>query len=141
MKQALLSFCGLALAFFAGKSLLGYTAVYNIAYGALAAMAFVVAFTFLWLWWVRATPLALGMAFSWLGAGGVIGWWWIYSLANAPVWMHQNPALFLFLAAYLVGAFQHFTVMRQTMAVNAVAYWLGLLGLLLGVVGLAFGAQ
>jgi hypothetical protein len=64
-------------------------------------MAALIAATFLWLWWVRATPLALGMALSWSGVALVA--------AADPVL--PLPALPLLTS----GAILHFAVMRRSM--------------------------
>lgn len=123
MKQAIALF-GLATAALATSHVLfGYDVTYDIAYGVLASIALVIASTFLWLWWVRATPLALGMAFSWAGAALVLGWWWAYSLLGQPRVMVEHPALFAAVAAYLVGATMHLRVMQSTMRVSVAAFW------------------
>jgi hypothetical protein len=64
-------------------------------------MAALIAATFLWLWWVRATPLALGMALSWSGV----------ALVAATDSALPLPALPLLTA----GAILHFAVMRRSM--------------------------
>jgi hypothetical protein len=101
----------------------GYALVYQLAYGAVSAMAVVISVTFLWLWWARATPLALGMAFSWAGAGLVMGWWWVFNLRGGPEGMVQHPVLFVFVAAYLVGAALHFQVIQRTVGAPHALFW------------------
>ena len=93
------------IAVFEGSDILfGYDLSYRVGYGAFALLALVIAGTFFWLWAQRATPLALGMVFSWSGAACLMGWWWLYSLLGAPVWMQDNPLLFIFLSVYLMGS-------------------------------------
>lgn len=94
---------------------LGYEAAYEISYGAFTLMAAMVSLTFLWLWMVRATPLAMGMAFGWAGAASVMGWWWVYHILGGPAPMRQNPALFLCLSVYFVGAVLHFSVIGRSL--------------------------
>ncbi len=137
MKQAIVLFGCVAGALFLSHWTLGYRVTYDIAYGVLASVALVIAGTFAWLWWVRATPLALGMAFSWAGAALVIGWWWAYSLLGAPRVMIEHPALFAAVAAYLVGATLHLRVMQNTMRVSVTLFWVpigAIVALVLGVV-------
>lgn len=107
---------------------LGYEATYAITYGAFALMAAMVSLTFMWLWRVRATPLAGGMAFSWAGAASVIGWWWAYNYLSRPAVMHENAALFLCLATYFVGAFMHFAVIGRSLGLNRMLWMLPVAG-------------
>ena len=81
MKQAFVLMTLIALALQMGYQWAGYEVVYQIGYGAITLMGLMISLTFLWLYVVRATPLALGMAYSWSGASLVLGWWWI-CLAN-----------------------------------------------------------
>ena len=73
------------------RLIFGYDLAYQMAYGAISAMAVLISATFFWLWWQRATPLALGMGFSWAGAGMVMGYWWVHNLLDRPDWMDENP--------------------------------------------------
>lgn len=93
---------------------LGYTITHQIAFGAVTVIALVIAVTFLWLWRVRATPLALGMVFSWTGGALILGWWWINQLLGRPEAMRDSPILFVFLAFYIGGAILHFVVIQGT---------------------------
>lgn len=86
----------------------GYQVAYQLGYGMLTAMAVMISFTFAWLYAKKLTPLALGMAVSWLGAALVMGWWWVFSWTGSPDWMRQSPLLLGFLSFYLVGAGFHF---------------------------------
>lgn len=119
MKQALGLFIVVASGLFWADVWWGYQAAYEIGYGALSIMAVVIAGTFLWLWHVRATPLALGMAFSWIGAASVMGWWWIYNVLERPTVMIENEWLFVFLSAYFVGAGLHFSVVERSFGLRS----------------------
>ena len=93
MIQAITMFLTIATGFLTGASVFGHEAVYRLAYGALTLMAAMISLTFLWLWARRATPLALGMSFSWAGAASVLGWWWVYRLLDQPRAMLENQAI------------------------------------------------
>jgi len=118
MKQAIGFFIVVGSGLFWADVVLGYQAAYEIGYGALSIMAVLISGTFMWLWHVRATPLALGMAFSWLGAASVLGWWWIYNVFERPIGMVQNEMLFVFLSAYFVGAGLHFEAVQRSFGVQ-----------------------
>lgn len=126
MKQAISGF----LLPFAALSLLsarsGYAAAYLVGYGVLTLMALWVAMTFLWLWLERATPLALGMAFSWAGAALIMGWWYLYALLDRPEWMTQNSLLFVPLAIYITGAVIHSRVIWAAIVADDRAHWVPL---------------
>lgn len=110
------------IAVFEGSDILfGYDLSYRVGYGAFAFLALVIAGTFFWLWAQRATPLALGMVFSWSGAACLMGWWWLYSLLGAPVWMQDNPLLFIFLSVYLMGAVLHLEVIGRSLSMHKFA--------------------
>lgn len=118
MKQALLLLIGVSLTFGLAHAWLGYDAAYQIGYGALTMMAMLISVTFLVLWLSRATPLALGMAFSWAGAASVLGWWWLYNLLERPAPMVESQILFGFLSLYFVGAILHFVVMQRSFGLS-----------------------
>lgn len=102
------------LTFFTSFSVLGYRTTYLIGYGAFTLMAATISMTFVWLWMRRATPLAMGMAFSWAGAASVMGWWWLYNAFHAPTWMQDSQFLFPFLSVYFLGAVLHFEVIARS---------------------------
>lgn len=118
MTKPVLLALGLIFAFEVADALFGYHATYQVGYGAFGVLALVIAATFLWLWVQRATPLALGMVFSWIGASGVMAWWWLFSILKAPVWMQDNPILFVFLSIYLMGAVLHLEVIGRSFALS-----------------------
>ena len=109
-KDAALLFAGIALALLTAHRHLGYAQAHALGYGAVVVLAAVISASFAWLWRARATPLALGMAVSWAGAGGVMAWWWAARLLGHPAMMTEARALFLLLALYLTGAALHLRV-------------------------------
>ncbi len=120
MRHALLLLAVTVTAFMTISVTFGYDRAIAIAYALVAAMAMSISGTFFWLWRERATPLALGMGFSWIGTAGVLGWWWTYRLLDRPEVMIENPALFAFVAAYFVGAVLHFQVVGRSLGRRAV---------------------
>ena len=115
MKKALLLLGAVAGLFISLRYAIGYDRALVIAYGAVIALALSISVTFFWLWLVRATPLALGMGFSWAGTTGVLGWWWLYRLLDRPEAMTENITLLGFVSAYFVGAILHFRVMGRSL--------------------------
>ena len=106
MRQALGLVGGAAVALAFLVAMLGPGRMAATGFAAVAAMAALIAATFLWLWWVRATPLALGMALSWSGV----------ALVLAGLAMDAGAALPLLALPFLgVGAALHFAVMRRSM--------------------------
>lgn len=132
MKQALALLLAIGAAFFALNGTIGYEKTYAIAYGMITVMAVVISGTFFWLWRRRATPLALGMSFSWAGAASVLGWWWLYQVLHQPAFMVKHAGLFTFLAIYSAGAVMHVIVMHRSMGLNV---WLVILPGALGFAG------
>ncbi len=128
MKQAFMLLILLVGLFQLGHLLLGYQLVYQVAYGAITLMALMIAATFLWLFMVRATPLALGMAYSWAGAGFVLGWWWYFKLLGHPEVLRESPVLFNFLPFYFVGAVLHFAVIHRSFGLHGAAFLLPVIG-------------
>lgn len=97
----------------------GYQAAYSVAYGVVVTLALSMSATFFWLWRERATPLALGMGFSWAGTSGVMGWWWLYHRLGEPQIMVENELLFLFVSSYLIGGILHFQVIIRSLGLRA----------------------
>jgi hypothetical protein len=139
MRQAILLFLAVAGLFQVGNLVLESPAMQDIAQGATALVALIIAVTFLWLWARRTTPLALGMALSWAGAGLMLGWWWAYGVMDRPAAMLASPVLLHFLALYAVGAVLHLSVIARSfdlpergmvlpMLVAAAAAWAASLG-------------
>lgn len=122
MKQALALLAVVVAVMDLSYRIAGYQAVFVVAYGAIALMALMIAATFLWLWFERATPLALGMAYSWSGIGLVTGWWWLFNLMGQPVWATDHPGLFAVLALYVVGAVLHFSVIHRSFGFHGASF-------------------
>lgn len=115
MKQAFALIALITAALLVAYRLLGYETTYHIAYGTITVMGLVIAGTFVWLWIMRATPLALGMVFSWTGGALVMAWWWAHQLLGRPEEMWASPVLFIFLAFYIAGAILHLVVIQGTL--------------------------
>ena len=122
MRHALLLLFLATLAILGLDRAFGYDTARAIAYGAVIPMGAMIAATFLWLWAMRATPLALGMAFSWAGTTAVFAWWWIFAALGAPEALATAPVLFPFVALHLVGAILHFHVLERSMALRPGAF-------------------
>jgi hypothetical protein len=105
-----------------GRALAGDGAILLIVYGAIALMALMIAATFLWLWFERATPLALGMAYSWAGAALFAGWWWVYTLSGGAPWAYLPQGSFLIQGLSLVGALLHFAVIHRSFGYHGVSF-------------------
>ncbi|WP_417280160.1 hypothetical protein [Celeribacter sp.] len=131
MKQVMTLY-GLVLAA-AGMAVaaLGLEQALLLAYGAISLMALMISATFLWLWQVRATPLALGMSLSWAGSGLTIGWWWAMQIAQSPVWGMEAAVLFLFLSLLIAGAVLHFSVIQGSFGLSGLTFLWPVLGALL----------
>ena len=128
MKQAIYMLLAVVAALLLGEAAFGYWATYEIVYGALAIMAALIAATFFWLYQKRATPLALGMAFSWAGCAGVLGWWWLYRALDKPQVMADNSLLFVLLSFYFVGATLHFVTIQRTLGWHGQTFLIPVLG-------------
>ncbi len=100
----------------------GFGTAYAISYGAVALMGLAISGTFLWLWYKRTTPLALGMSFSWAGASTVMGWWWLYAVFDRPMSMIESEVLLMFVSLYCVGAVMHFGVIQASLRLPRVMY-------------------
>lgn len=114
MRQAFVLLALVLLTLEAGKHLAGHAAVVEIVYGAIAMMSLMISFTFLWLWSERATPLALGMSFSWLGAGLFAGGSWAVGLLDLPAGLLSEDLALVVLAVCIVGALLHFAVIHRS---------------------------
>lgn len=131
MKQALTLYgiiLGLALL---GMSFVGTTQMVLIGYGAICVMALAISGTFFWLWQVRATPLALGMSFSWAGLGLTLGWWWASQVHLRAVWGIEAAVLFAFLSLLMAGAVLHFAVIQGSFGYHGLSFLAPVLGALL----------
>lgn len=93
----------------------GSDVLYRIASGGIVIMSAIIAVTFLWLWRARATPLALGMAFSWAGGALTLAWWWVLTAGGAALAIAGHPLLTVFVAIYTTGAVLHFSVIAPSL--------------------------
>lgn len=114
MKQAVILLALVVGLLEMGKIIVGHDAVLLAVFGGIALMSLMISGTFLWLWGERATPLALGMAFSWLGAALFAGWWWTYELFGRPAWAYREDGALAVLGLYIVGAVLHFSVIHRS---------------------------
>lgn len=115
MKQAFALTALVMAALLIAYWLLGYKTTYHIAFGAITIMALLIAGTFVCLWVRRATPLALGMVFSWTGGALVMAYWWAHQLLGRLEELRESPVLLMFLAFYITGAILHFVVIQGTL--------------------------
>ncbi|WP_417247780.1 hypothetical protein [Celeribacter sp.] len=122
MKQVALLYLAILTVALAGAQGIGFAAMMQVAYGAIALMSLTISATFLWLWQVRATPLALGMSLSWSGSGLTIGWWWLMRVLGDPAWGMEAAALFLFLSLLVCGAVLHFAVIQGSFGLRGLSF-------------------
>ncbi len=97
----------------------GHDTSFAIAYGMVASMALVISVSFFWLWYNRATPLALGMALCKLGSATLLAWYAIYRALDRTPIMNNHEVMGLFIGLYFVGAAHHFAVIRKSVGINA----------------------
>lgn len=119
-----------------GMGTIGYGAMILVGYGAVAMMALLISLTFLWLWQLRATPLALGMSLSWAGSGLTIGWWWLMQITDNPAWGTNAAVVFLFLSLLMSGAVLHFAVIQSSFGLHGLSFLVPVLGALILSLGL-----
>lgn len=124
MKESILLFLGCWVGLTTLDQVFTYEAAYDVGYGAVALLALLISVTFSWLWRVRATPLAAGMALSWLGCAGVIGYWWIFSqMQRGPQEGFERELLLMFVALYLGGGIMHLRVISGAHWAGLRAFW------------------
>lgn len=78
MKKILWLVSGVGVAVAAAHLFWGYSEVYSVIYGTICIYAALIAATFYWQITKLWSGLAVGMALSWTGTSGVMGWWWLY---------------------------------------------------------------
>jgi hypothetical protein len=122
MKQALTLYSVILALSLLGIAFLGTTQMVLIAYGAVCILALLISGTFLWLWQVRATPLALGMSFSWAGLGLTLGWWWAMQVRMSVDWGLEAAVLFFFLSLLMAGAVLHFAVIQGSFGFHGMSF-------------------
>ncbi len=120
MKHAVALFTASLAAVTAFDRWLGFPAATEFAFGAVAVMSVFISLTFLWLWYERATPLALGMAYSWAGTAVLMVWCWGLPLADDA--RKPGGLVFVFLSLQIVGAVLHFAVMQRSMGYGRGAF-------------------
>ena len=113
MRQAIFFTLALWAVFFVIVEVLDFRLAAAIGFSATMLIAVVNALTFLWLWYVRATSLALGMALSWAGQAALSAWW--YTTGMPGVWLNHDPVIFLFLSLYIVGGGIHIAVIQNSL--------------------------
>jgi hypothetical protein len=124
MRQALLLALALWAVFYVTAGVLDLWLAATIGFSAMAAMTLVNCVTFLWLWYVRATPLALGMALGWGGQAGITIWWMVEGMPGAQTWLDKGPLIFLFISIYMVGGLLHIAVIQNsTGSARMAAVW------------------
>lgn len=138
MKETALLFVLAWVALETLNAVFGFDAAYDMGYAMVASMALLISVTFLWLWRERATPLAAGMAFSWLGCAGVVGYWWVFSqLGRPPSPGLEREVLLLFVAFYLGGGVMHLRVISGAHFSGRQVFWT----VLVGITAVAAGAS
>ena len=138
MNRSILLFLGLYMGLTTLHHVEGYEIAYDVGYSAISLSALVISITFLWLWRVRATPMALGMALSWAGSFGLVGFWWVFTqIGRQPVRLLERDVLFLFIALYLAGAILHIRVISAAYLRTRTVFWGIVLGLSAVSVGLS----
>ncbi len=118
MKQALTIVAVLLAAFLLVEKLAGFDFAALLGLSAMAVIAAINALTFLWLWYVRATPLALGMALSWAGQAGISVWWELSDVPGVLAIQGGGAALFGMVSLYVVGGALHIAVVQRSMEVG-----------------------
>ena len=119
MRQAFVFSALLLIVFLIIDQTLGFPLAMSIGFAATLAIAACNSITFLWLWYVRATPLALGMALNWIGQAAITLWWFTGGLHQRLDWLPQSEAIFSCLAIYLVGGAFHVTVIQRSIETRA----------------------
>ncbi len=115
MRQALLLTAALTAAFLLAEEALGFQIAVALGFGTVTVIAAINALTFLWLWWARTTPLALGMTCSWLGQASLSIWWFFSMPPTVAEHLEGNIVVFLLLSLYVVGGALHIAVMQTSM--------------------------
>lgn len=110
MRQALILFLFLINVFWVLTWAVGHDLSRVAAYGITSILSGVTAVTFLWLHLRRATPLALGMAFSWAGASLVLASWWFDGVYRGRWPILDTNLPFFFVALHVCGAILHLAV-------------------------------
>lgn len=131
MSRTILLTLGIYAALSTINRTLGFDAAYDLGYGAISLVAIVISVTFAWLWRVRATPMAMGMALSWAGCHGLVGYWWVYNqIGRGPGTVIEHDILFAFISLYFAGAVLHLSVISKAYFKTRLVFWLTLCGVM-----------
>ncbi len=118
MRHAVFLTAALTAAFLLAENVFGFRLAAALGFAAVTVIAAINAMTFLWLWWARTTPLALGMTCSWLGQSTLSIWWFFTMPPAAASWMEGSVLLFLLVSLYVVGGAFHIAVMQRSMELH-----------------------
>lgn len=118
MKQSLAIALLLTGAFLGIDTLFGDRIALAASLSAMVIVAALNALTFFWLWYVRATPLALGMALSWAGQAGLTAWWEIRTAPDFAEFGDAGVVIYALIALYVIGGALHISVMQTSMDVR-----------------------
>ena len=131
MSRTILLTLGIYVALSTVNRTLGFDVAYDLGYGAISLLAIVISVTFAWLYRVRATPMAMGMALSWAGCHGLVGYWWVYNqVGRKPSTLLEYDVLFAFIALYFTGAILHLSVISKAYFKTRVVFWCTLSGVM-----------
>lgn len=122
MKQALSLLILITALLQLGARTWDHVTMLTVGYGAISIMAIMISATFLWLWQVRATPLALGMSFSWAGSSLIMGAWWVAQITGAVHFGVEAEMMVIFLAFLATGAVLHFSVIQASFDLHGLTF-------------------
>lgn len=122
MKQVAFLYAAILAVSILVANIIGYRDILLLMYGAISLMALLISATFLWLWHMRATPLALGMSLSWAGLGLTFGVWWLTQTLAVVGQEAQFIALIFFLCLLICGATLHFSVIQRTFGLHGIVF-------------------
>lgn len=124
MRQALLIALVLWASFMLASALVDYRTAVGIGFAATTLISATNCGTFLWLWYVRATPLALGMSLSWAGQAALSVWWLLTGMPGKTSWLERDPSVFLILSVFMVGGGLHIVVIQNSTGMaRSVVLW------------------
>lgn len=116
----------------------GFDAAYDVGYAAIALLAAIISATFAWLWRIRATPMALGMALSWAGCAGLVGFWWTFNQAGRPPAQGiEHQILWACVSLHLAGSAAHLRVLANAHGGGRVLFAATLAGVIAASLALA----
>ncbi len=120
MRHALLLTAVLTAVFLLAERILGVEVAAALGFGTVMVIGAINALTFLWLWWARTTPLALGMSCSWMGQTALSIWWeWSMPTRSRRLGRGQRARIPAPVALRRGGAL-HIAVMQRSMDLGRV---------------------